>query len=756
MTDTPKYQRDTAIKPAQPAQGFGEVTGQFASFASNIGKMGANLAQESVNKYAHLQGIESAQKSLETGKPNIVLPITEADKHFAKAYQEEYSQSLNYEGHKALQNLQMTAIKNPTSDSLGNFEELGKQTIDEMVQKAPRESRAVIRRSLEESYLAAKNRLSLQVDKTNREYMQSQHKVQDDQQRRLIVDSNLLGNQQAAVQAYEDRLETIAQRERVYLNTGGQEGYDPAQADLEKRLAKQKLEVSGLQYGYVQAMKEQKGSEYLKDLRESKPEGMTPSEHDDAVKAVLSYGNEYQAALSSQQGINYLKYATMVDTGQMTESDLIQARKDISEGQFAQLERYIATRSDAATKATRLFNESAGKQDDAGFMARYSGAEVDTIFAKKVELYNNSVADKTGEPHEATLGERAMLAQSINAPIPALSKELSRTANYGNPQQAVEAVRAMVMLDRNNHGVNISDMDNHDKAILNTFRDLSANTAYGPDEALKLARDTTNVDPNTKQSRIEGWKEYQKTDSKYRDINKKIKYIGDNIGANFGWFRDRAKTPTGLDVAFDRVMNSLVPLYDTPKRAEQEAFQQMSRVYQPTDVNNRNEIMRLAPEERLWNDRYRSLKEVVDANKTMQAEGKFVMNKLDWPDAPDTKDILGKSLITGDIKILVDGQPRKVVIDSDLDTQWNTDLGLSWPFFFLDEDGVQMPIVDSQRGIQARWVPDWVGLEKLVPDPEQYKIRQIEKAHSDKLKAMGEERIRSESGQYSPMIGGLI
>lgn len=775
MADAPQYERTTPIKPQQAVQGFDKAASQFGAFASNIAKMGADLAQESANKYAQMQGVEAAQKSLATGKPNlsVMLPLTEADKNFANAYKSELGQELSYQGQKSIQDLQMIAIRNPTNDSLANFEDLSKRSIEDIVSRAPQESRGPLRRSLEESYLAARNRMVLQLDKSNREYMLSKQRVQDDQQGKLITNSNLEGNVQAAIQAYDDRLETIAQRERIYTNTGGQEGYDPAQAELERQLAKNKLEVSGLQYGFVQALKDQKGSEYLKELRENRPEGMTPSEHDQAVKAVLSYGADYQAALQAQQNINYLKYATMVDTGKMTESDLIQARKDISEGQFAQLERYIATRTTEAGKMTQLYNDASPHFDDAGYMSRYTGKQVDAIFQKHVELYNNAVSEQTGEPHEATLGEKALLAQPINAPIPAIQKEMSRSANYGTPAQALEAVRGMVMLNRNNNGVTLDGLSDHDKAILNTFKDLSANASYSPEEALKLARDTTNVDENTKQSRLDGWKDWRKTQGWNESYNKKLSHIVDGIGAKTGVvFKNAGRVPSGIDVSYDRMMQRLVPLYPNPQDAETEVFAQMSKVIQRTNINadptddsgSKDEWMRFAPTQVLagtpgyfkYNDRLRALKEVVDRNKQAQAEGKFVMNTLDWPDAPDLSDLVSKPLAKKPPTILVNGKPYKAVVESDDTTQWNIELGPSWGLSYEDESGQRFPIVDFEQGFQARWIPDFKYLDSLRKSPEDIQREAIEKAHSQKLKGEEDERIKSEVGQYSTTIGGLV
>jgi len=757
MAETPKFERSTPIKPAQATQGFGEVTSQFASFSSNIGQMGATLAQESANKYAQLQGIKDAQRNAKEGKLRPMLPsFTEADKHYAAAYQQEQSQAIAHEGQQTLQAYLRTASKTPTGDALGDYEKFGKQSIDDLVSKAPRAVQPNLRRGLEDVYLNGFNKLADRVQQSNKEYLESQNvafanakldNISD------LVNSNDLNAGYEALQNYKQFVNEQAEQYRV---TGGQAGYAPHIAIAAMKQGEDRWHQAVFNQGWKEAEAEGKSSEYIKNARENKPKEITAAQHDQYMKGLVSYAAEYNAALSAQQTIDYIKYATKVDTGQMTEADLLQAQQKISEKQMAELEHRIATRNNSASKATLLYNESENRQNEAGFMSRYSGHEIDMIFGKKMELYNNAMTQQTGQPHEATLAEKAMVAQTINAPIPALTQELSRVANYGTPAEAVEAARSMVMLDNNNLGVTIGGMSDKDKSILNTFKDLRSDTTYSPEESLKLAREQSNVDDNTKQSRLNRWNDIKKEKDYYKDTAAKIKRIGDNIGAKTGWFRERNLVPTGLDVSFDRIMNRLIPLYADPAKAEAEAFLQLSRVNKPTNVNNRNELMKMAPPPEVWNDRYRALKEFVDKSNAHKAAGGFVLNDVDWPNAPDIDSLYSQPPIGGDLVINVDGKPRKIIIEGDLTTQWGSDMVPSYAFSYLDDDGVAMALMDFNTGEQARWIPDYLGIDKRLKlkSPDQRKTEAIEKAHAQQLRAFEDERI-NEAGVYNPIIGGI-
>jgi hypothetical protein len=755
MAEPPKFERSNPIKPAQAVTGFAQAFESVGKAAyGQIERMSSDIAQESANKFAQVMGIEAAQKDVKAGKSRNLIPLGQADKLFNQTYQQEQAQELGFQGQQMLQAFMKTASKSPTGDALGEYEQYGKQGIEQLINQAPKAAQSNLRRHLEDTYVTGYNKLSERVEAAGRAYTEANQLKQANQLDSNITNRTLEDGKDAGLEALKRKLGFIEEAENRYIATGGMEGYDPNTAAIAREQATERWQAAAHQAEWQAAHNEGKGSEYLQQLRESPPKGLDATQQDALIKSVLGYAGEYQAALNAQQGINYLKYATMVDTGQMTEAALLQARKDVSEGQFAQLERYIATRNTEANNATKLYNEAAPNLDNAAFMAKYSSGDIDAIFGKRVELYNAAMSEQTGEPHEATLGERAMLAQGINAPIASLQKQLSRAANYGDTNQATEAVRAMVMLDNNNLGVTLAGISDKDKAILSTFKDLRENARYTPEESLKLARDQSNVDENTKQSRRNRWKEMQKEKDYYKNTPDKIKRIGDNIGAKRGWFRERNLVPTGLDVSFDRLMNSLVPLYDNPEKAEQEAFQQLARTTKPTEVNNRNELMKMAPDPMIWNDRFRAVKEFVDKSKAQQAAGGSVLNELDWPDAPDVESLYNKPPIPGDLVINVDGKPRKIVIAGDLTTQWGADLIPSYSLSYLDDDGVPMALMDLDTGQQARWIPDYQGMQARLKTPEQIRTEAIEKAHSMHLKAAEDERI-NEVGLYDPMIGGI-
>lgn len=450
MAETPQYQRDTPIKPAQAVQGFSEAASQFGAFASSVSKMGATLAQESANKYAQIQGLEDAKRNAKEGKTRPMLPsFTEADKHYAAAYEQEQSQELAFQGQQMLQAFLKTASRTPTGSSLGDYEQFGKQGIEDIVSKAPRQVQSNLRRALEDNYLAGFNKLSDRVEQSDRQYLESRNLAFDSQQmediRSLTLDGNLMGG----YAALQTRKQTIEQRAQQYLDTGGQSGYAPHIAKAAMQQADDAWHSAAMQSGYRNAEFEGKGSKYLSDIRENKPEGLTEDQWHRAVNSTLSYANEYQAAKNAQQTIDYIKYATMVDTGKMTESALLQAQENVSEKQFAELEHRIAVRAFKMKDETDLYNTYKDQFGNSIAMSSAKPDQLDKIFEKHVQVVMAQREADSGEPQNATLADRAALAREIQATIPSFNKQVAAAVKSKNPEVAVMGANILEALKGN-------------------------------------------------------------------------------------------------------------------------------------------------------------------------------------------------------------------------------------------------------------------------------------------------------------------
>lgn len=615
MADIPEYQRTTPIKPQQAVQGFGEATKGFGSFASNIAKMGADIAQESANKYAQMQGIEAAQKAAKTRKPNLgaMLPLTEADKHFTTAYNQEIGQQLGYEGQQMLQSFLRTAQKTPTSSALSDYEQFGKQGIEDIVKKAPKPMQSSLRRGLEDMYINGFHKLADRVETADRQYMESLNNAAFNQQlddiSNLTLSNDLTGGYAALKTAHEN----IEFRAKQYADTGGQEGWAPHIALEAKRQADDRWRAAVGQNEWRLKDAQGKGNAYLKYYRENKPDSMTEAEHDRVMRAMISYAQEFGAARSAQQSMDYIKYATKVATGQMTEADLLGAQEKLSERQMAELESRIAIKAYKDQKQVESYNYYHPRFMDEVAMSPVSGTKaMDGIFEQHVKFMTAIKEHETGQAQEVTLADRAEYAKDIAAMVPSLNKDLGAMMKSTNPQKAYEAAKIFSAMDISNpksvEGIGGEAVQFAKTLLRGVENGASVQEAHtvATEQAQKL----------TPAQREEREKEFDtifksEVDNKggkagikaLTQIENRKQFVLQAMGIdNPGFFgrvflgRDTIAMPDGLTTAFVQQMKDKYVSGRTFEQAQEMASRELGRVWKVTTINGVPQVMWMPPE----------------------------------------------------------------------------------------------------------------------------------------------------------------
>ena len=609
MAETPQYQRDTPIKPAQAVQGFSDATSQFASFSSNIGQIGATLAQESANKLAQIQGIEDSKRNAKEGKLRPMLPsFTEADKHYAAAYEQEQSQELAFQGQQMLQSFMRTAAKTPTGAALGDYEQFGKSGIDDIVSKAPRAMQSHLRRSLEDSYLNGFHKLADRVEQANKQYIESQDvaiaNAQLDSINELLEGGDLTG----AEAALWTRKEDIKAKAQQYKDTGGQEGYAPHVAIAAMKQADDRWHQALLNQGWKDAERLGKGDEFLKNARKKKPEQWTDAQHDQYVKGMVSYANEYKAALSAQQTNDFIRYATKVDTDQMTQADLLYAQEKLSEKQMAELERRIALRDYKNGSATALFNQYQPGFQSEGAMAAVSGTEkMDKILDRQVQ-FNAAIREhETGQTQEIGIADIANSAREIKAMSPKFNKQLGAMMKSDNPQVAYQTAKIFANLDTLNPK-SVEGVGND--AVMFAKKMLSA-TESGASVQEAHVNANEGLQKLTAVQKEERGKEFDeqlrlfgsKQSESLNLISNRKAFVLEAMGVDNPGFwgrkflgRATVAVPDGLSTQFMESMRDFYTRGMDFDQSKEMASRQLGRVWKMTDVNGSPQMMWMAPE----------------------------------------------------------------------------------------------------------------------------------------------------------------
>jgi hypothetical protein len=394
----------------------------------------------------------------------------------------------------------------------------------------------------------------------------------------------------------------------------------------------------------------------------------------------------------------------------------------------ADLSLEIAKAEIKKDKDVQLFNNIVRDFPDPVKMASYKPEQIDMAFNKLVGQQEQQLGMQSGS---MDLPSRAKLATNIQREVPVLEKQLSAAANFGGAKQAAQAVQAMKFLQQNNPIV-ISGLKDKDKAVLDTFGDYISNTTLPPEDAIKAARGDVNVDENIQQERLKAWKEYDKT--VYPDLKSKLNHIANGLNAKSGLFNTNDPTllPSGISVAYDRIMAKTAVHYRDPKMADAAVMDELAKVNQVTYTNNRKEVMAFPPEILypnqeifLHSEKVRQLKEYVEQNNDRKANKGFVFNQLEWIDNDENDP-------SSDIKLKIDGVARKIIISSDLATQYGADGIPSWAFSYLDENNVPYPLMDlNGPGTVKRWSPDFNVQAKKY---KEYEKSQREKAKTERDK----------------------
>jgi hypothetical protein len=736
MKEIKEYQRQASFNPKGDG---GNAKGTFDRLASledskpigntALDNAAITLAQNAANKRAELSGIEAAQKS--PGK--FLLPgAGEAGKFFADAYRKEEAQNLEFQVNAFLNeaNTQFMKLPNPSNKDLQDYKNKTLQSVEKIISLSSEENRTALERAALSSFQSSYNQLTLKVEENNRRQAHQRMVAATSQGVKNIQNFNLSGEHDKAKEEYK-RVVGILDN-AVSL---GQIGVDFATKQKEE--ARILLDSSYQSRLYEKAIKENKGDEFLKELREKPLNHLTPLQKEEVIAGVMQYGDRYQAALNGSQYIAFVEGETESINGTLTPEKLEDYKNKMGSRYFAQFQRNLAKKQAKENEKLRLYNKVANNLSDPTVLSELSNDEMNEVFEVVKANAVQNVSQKTGQDYKLSLSDEVVLAKQINRDIPSVTKKLISAVNFGDPMQAAEAAQSIRVLSQANHPI-YKSIDTDTKATVSLFDALMISSSIDPQEALKQARDRVNIfDENKREEAKEKLKSFYSLKN-LNDYKSKEKHVIEGIGAREGFiFKSNMIVPSGITKRYDKLMQMYIEKIGDPIIAEKLVFEQMEKDYQQTKINNRSEVMAYSPEavypafkntNFLQNDKVRAVKELVEINEKIREEGNFVFNTLEWKDAPYDVEVLNKKVIDGDLKIKINGVERKIVIDSDQITRLPPNGVPSWQINYIDDNGIQVPLLDGMGQI-ARWTPDVNRFNKIVTKArDEYDEKQLQKA----------------------------
>ena len=719
--DIPIYQQKTAVQPGGNLPAVGSALGKKPGYEPALDKSLAdfdyytNYAASAAQELGATLGKDRGQK------PGgfLVPPIFESQKSFHQAYKEEEFQNLAFEGQQSLKKMQILASRNPTKASLATYQKEGTKVIEELLEISSPGNQADLKRGLKGIYENGALNVAEANYKKERDEMKAQANVRFDESTKSAYNNAFTGNKELSEQDRNIAMRNIDGMVQSGL-INGEEAYK--RLDIIENAQK----MGDLHSKVQEWTKDGTYAEKIRQFAENRPESMTPLKHQEYLGSMMQVHGQYQAALNADQQLTYMSTLNQIQGGiQLSPSQLEDAKAQMGPQNALKLDHDILQLNKKANDTVKLVNDMTPDFGDVVKMSKWSDGEVDKVF----NHYLAGAAAQAGvQPDEIPLTAQAQLAAGFGAPVKGFTDKLENAVRYGDAGTATEAARAIRTLN-NNNPITVSKLDNNAKATAGLYDLYARNTSITGEEALKAARNEVyNIDDNTKKQRLEGLKQWY-SDNKLNDYNVKLKRIAEGLGATEGWFGTglfakgkKELVPAGLTTVVDGLVQSMAQRTPNPEMAWTMAMDELKKTYKETDTNNRKEIMALAPETVLpgnsvWqqNDKIKAIKDMVDRNKELREKNGFVYNELDWPDAPDTENLIDKLLVEGDIKINVDGKPSKIVIVSDVVTQLSPTQQPSWQLNYIDEKGMQIPLMDMNgANAVARWVPDIKGLESQV------------------------------------------
>lgn len=762
MSDLPGYQRRIAHEGGSASPDVGGAVADFGKtimpkqnvVADIVGQLGKQVAQSASNERARLAGIEAAK----TPGRTLLPAIGESDAEFVKAYRYETVQNGVMHANQLFSKLGTAALKNPTGKSLQEFDQYANKGMQELLQQVDEKDRPDFQREMMNAYQGNLQKIGQAVEKRNGEVLEANRNAQIIQRSNNIQNFALDGNFAGAQKEYQSGMAAIAKGEELF-KSGSSSGIPADEALKQREKLKDMLLIATTQGQALKAAKENKSEEFLANLRRNKPEGVSASDHELMVQGAKSYLNNYNSALSGQQEVNYINLQSQIDTGKMTPDMMagLPASGKVDEVQFAQLQsKFNAQIAKQNQKAERIIKISKDVSDPVA-MANYSEEEKNDWFDNRLSLLEQS---KGAQPGELGVEGETMIAQSMRSPISSYIKRMEAGIQSSDPEIMAQWSKAMNVMQNNNPD-GLRKLDSNARAVANLYNSYSANSMFkGETAAEKALNSVYNIDEDTKTARRNSLKQWYKDKDIADNPKAKSKHIAEGIGAKNPWYTGGGAIlfPEKLNTIYDTNMPSYIERCVTPELAEKQLFEDLKQIYRESSTNNRREIMANPPDAYIsnwknWreNDKVQALKSYVFENERLENEGQFVLNSVKWKDAPNTENLLtDKPLVEGDLIIQVDGKDRKVIVNSDQVTSNSPEGRPSWSFWYLDDNGVPQPLLDSANGSgNARWRPDY---DRLEAEKKKYPMLKIQEAQErlDRFNDEGAIEYQYDSG---PPIG---
>ncbi len=696
--DLPEYTRQQTIQPqAAPIQ-MEQAVSQAHVGINLIGKLGQQLAQESSNQQARLAGTEAGK----TPGRTLLPPLTESDKEFTNAYKaQEYATVMNNTS-QHLRNLYTKAIRNPTQHSLLEFMTRAQQGISDATEKLTPENQHRARQDLQGVYLTAQNEIDDKVYGHNQKTQRDRFTNDLSTLVRLVNDVGLKNPDEATRLTNE------------YINN--LESYKGLFTDDElKEFTKILIDNLGTTHKLRDAQALIRAGKMEAKLKELAKLPATMDNIDTANIYKNAYNN-YQSMVTASENITYAQYTQKRIEGRLSEADTAYLKRELSPLRFAEFELDTAKWILANKDKQDMYNFYEKNKGNAIALSELTPGQLDDVFAENLKR----ISEQTGRPVD--FATEANLAKEIDIPIPSFTKKLNNAIASSNP--AIAALGAQIYGQMSlNYPRAVSGVTTD-----NGLRAESLNRLLSTDVPLEEAMQSINklyetLSPTQIREREETYKFLAKDDKNLKNIEKQKEYLADKLGLN-PWFGNSLSLPDGAVLEFMDLVKSNYIKSGNIADAKEDAWKRVQTLYQKTNINGREQLMRNAPTRWMKDDEARDALDKQLFNLFAENNKDFEMNDTsnslfsyrllakDLKDAKTSEEILQALGVHKEIKVeRTDAAGNKIMgtiqVEPDKYSEFmpvgtNASYGI---YFKADNDFKLSPVYDAMKGYSnARFV----------------------------------------------------
>tara|TARA_R110000823_G_scaffold315159_2_gene445947 strand:+ start:7897 stop:10626 length:2730 start_codon:yes stop_codon:yes gene_type:complete len=413
---------------------FGESYANAALTPTMLGQLGSSLSNTASMELNKRRGIEAGLNP----SGDILPPLTNADKAYADAYQNQSQATLTNQANDLFNkaNENMSKLNKITTGSIGEYQKTMTEGLGDILKLAPNDVRASLA-----------NQFTGQMQTSTSQYnmrMISQNKAESVASSGLAL-SNL--NEQVHTAALDGKLDSAAKlfEDSLAMIARGKNGgiYTPSQATVLGKTA---------HLNYLSSLEIQKGitarnagkiDEWYASLanEKSKPEGVSWNEWETVransatyLNGVTSLGNQQQTLIASNGAVDIAQGTMNAEKMESYQSQLKESPK-----LFNQLQIQYATQLRKTNKNGLSTNFIASNWKNIDITRNGTPQQINDASEMLSSMYQKT-SEASGHPISKDEAEY-QVAANATVPVPAYNKKITSYATSGNPNLMMNALQ---------------------------------------------------------------------------------------------------------------------------------------------------------------------------------------------------------------------------------------------------------------------------------------------------------------------------